>query len=279
MSAIGQALGALYDRVPYKRQFLPILRRLHLPDSVYRHLHFAGKFDVATSTRPFRIIHYGDEIENELFWEGLPGRRERVSMALWIRLSQMARTVCDVGANTGVYSLVAAAINPEARVYGFEPLRYLFERYERNCHLNGFDIHPLHTAISEDTGFGRMRGWTLEKTGQGDGESVPVSRLEALLDVSGVSEVDLVKIDVEGHEPEVLRGMGPLLDKCKPTLLIEVLSDVAGGRLEELLEGLGYLYFDLDDVKAPRSVPHIRKSSHWNYLICQRTVAGALGLQ
>ena len=275
---IRRAMGALYDRLPCKHPLLSILRPFRLPHSIYKHLHFAGECDVATSGKPFRIIHYGDEIENELFWEGLPGRRERVSMALWIRLCQGARTILDIGANTGVYSLVAGAMNPRARIYGFEPLRHLFERYERNCQLNGFDIHPFHTALSNSTGFGMMRGWVLEKGGQGDGEIVPISRLDDLMRFHGIGEIDLAKVDVEGHEPEVLQGMGPFLGKCRPTLLIEVLRDSAGKRLEEILENLGYLYFDLDETSPPQRRPHIRKSSHWNYLICQAAVAEALSL-
>jgi precorrin-6B methylase 2 len=81
---------------------------------------------VATSQRSFRLIHYGEEIENDFFWEGLPGRREKISMGLWMRLVPKAEVILDVGANSGVYSLVAAVMNPAARVYGFEPLTDLF---------------------------------------------------------------------------------------------------------------------------------------------------------
>lgn len=271
-----RAMGALYDRLPYKHPFLAILRPLRLPHSIYKHLHFSGECDVVTSGKPFRIILYGDEIENELFWEGLPGRRERVSMSLWIRLCQSARTILDIGANTGVYSLVAAAVNPSAHIYGFEPLRHLFERYERNCQVNGFDIRPFHTAVSNRTGFGMMRGCVLGGIGQGDGELVPTSRLDVLMRFNGIDGIDLAKVDVEGHEPEVLEGMGQFLEKCRPTLLIEVLSDSAGERLERLLGNLGYLYFDLDEVGAPQRRLHIRKSSHWNYLVCQPATAEAL---
>jgi hypothetical protein len=72
--------------------------------------------------------------------------------------------------------------------------------------------------------------------------------------------------------------MGPFLGKCKPTLLIGVLSDRAGERLEAIVDKLWYLYFDVHDVDHPRWSPHIRASSHWNYLICQPEIAATLSL-
>ena len=278
---VREVLGQLYDWLPLKQPVLSILKSTRLPYSVYKHLHFTGHFAVMTPRGAFRVVHYGDDIENELFWEGLPGRRERVSMSLWMRLCEKAEVSLDVGANTGVYSLVAAAMNPTARVYGFEPVRSLFERYERNCLLNGFDVRAARIALSNTAGTGVMCGWVLQEQTEArvvDGEIVPTNRLDALIEAYGITRIDLVKIDVEGHEPEVLEGMGRFLGELRPTLLVEVLSDVAGGRVEALLEDLGYLYFDVDEVGPPRLVPHIRASSHWNYLICQPATAMELGL-
>jgi FkbM family methyltransferase len=273
--------GRFYDRLPCKQPVLSMLKPLGLPHSIYRHLHFIGEFEVATPRGPFRRFHHGDEIENELFWEGLPGRRERVSMELWMGLCQKAQVILDVGANTGIYSLVAAAMNPGARVYGFEPITPLFERYERNCRLNGFDVRTFRTALSNAAGKGVMRGWVLEKgteTRAFDDEVVPTTRLDAMIESCSIGRVDLAKIDVEGHEPEVLEGMGRFLGEFRPTLLIEVLSDRPAKKVEAFLGDLGYLYFDLDEIGAPRLMRHIRASSHWNYLVCSPATASGLGI-
>jgi FkbM family methyltransferase len=227
------------------------------------------------------MFHFGDEIENELFWEGLPGRRERVSMELWLRLCEKAQVILDVGANTGIYSLVAAAMNPGAQIYGFEPTKSLFGRYERNCRLNGFNVHTFCTALSNSSGVGVMREWMLAKGGGGglrDGEVVRTIRLDAVIGEHSIGRIDLAKIDVEGHEPEVLEGMGCFLGQFRPTLLIEVLSDEAGAKLEEFVGDLGYLYFDLDEMSAPRRVKRIRRSSHWNYLVCTEATGRELSI-
>jgi FkbM family methyltransferase len=276
-----KVLGHVYDRLPCKQPLLSMVRPLGIPHSIYKHLHFSGQFEVATPRGPFQMVHYGDEIENELFWEGLPGRRERVSMGLWMKLCLEPQVIVDIGANTGIYSLVAAAMNPASRIFGFEPLPRLFARYERNCRLNNFDVRACRIALSNGIGIGVMHGWVLETHSREpdvDREFVPISRLDTIIDTHGVRRVDLMKIDVEGHEPQVLEGMGVFLKKFKPTLLVEVLSDAAGARLEELLGDLGYLYFDIDEVGPPRRTPHIRKSCHWNYLVCKDDTAKALGL-
>jgi FkbM family methyltransferase len=275
-----QVLGALYDCLPFKQPMLSGLRPFHLPNWLYKHLHFNGIFEVATSVRPFKIVHYGDEIENELFWEGLPGRRERVSLEIWMKLAQTARVIIDVGANTGVYSLVAAAMNPSADIHGFEPLVDIFARYERNCQLNGFNIRAHRAALSDRAGSGVMRGWVLERVHEACsyGGGVPVHRFDTVFEAMGLHSLDLVKVDVEGHEPQVLEGIGTLLAKFRPTFLVEVLTDGAGRRLESLVDGLGYVYFDLDEVRPPRLSPHIGASSHWNYLVCQPQVAATLGI-
>ncbi len=126
-----------------------------------------------------------------------------------------------------------------------------------------------------------MRGWVLEKEAESlglDDEVVPTKRLDELIEGCGIGCVDLAKIDVEGHEPEVLEGMGQFLAEFKPTLLVEVLSDWAGEKLGALLGNLGYLYFDLDEVNAPRCKRRIRASTRWNYLACSPATMQELGI-
>jgi hypothetical protein len=53
-----QILGFLYDCLPLKQPVLSTLRPFHLPNWLYKHLHFNGIFEVATSVRAFKIVHY-----------------------------------------------------------------------------------------------------------------------------------------------------------------------------------------------------------------------------
>jgi FkbM family methyltransferase len=269
-------LGNVYDHLPLKAQLLPWLRPLRLPERVYRHLHFHGTITVRTAGKPIRMQHVAEEIENELFWEGLPGRRERVSMSLWMRLAPAARCIVDVGANSGIYALVARALNPSAPILAFEPLVDLHARLVGNAALSGFEIDAPRLALSDRSGIAQMAGWTIGGPGPATGE-VPTARLDDLVAARDLPPPDLLKIDVEGHEPAVLRGMGDLLH-ARPTLLLEVLTEPASEELAPLVQDLGYLVFDLDEVQPPRRVPRLCRSSKWNLLLCQSDVAARLEL-
>src|SRR2546430_6630038 len=106
---------SIYSALPLKRQIFEMLRPMGLPLRLYRHLHFKGLIEVRVKgSDAFKIMHYGYAEENELFWGGLEGCWENVSLDIWRRLAASARVICDVGANHGVYSLVAKAVNRDS---------------------------------------------------------------------------------------------------------------------------------------------------------------------
>ena len=98
-----------YDAVPLKKELFTLMKRFWVPsESVYRHLHFKGVFKVQIdSSHSFFIQHHGYQIENEIFWGGLEHGHENLSISLWAKLARQANVIFDIGANTGVYSLIA----------------------------------------------------------------------------------------------------------------------------------------------------------------------------
>ncbi len=97
------------------------------------------------------MFHYGYQLENELFWNNIDGW-EKESLKCWINLAIKSNTIFDIGANTGVYSLLAKAVNPDSQVYAFEPIKRVFEKLEKNIQLNSYNIKTYCIAISEKTG-------------------------------------------------------------------------------------------------------------------------------
>ena len=122
----------------------------------------------------------------------------------------------DIGANQGLYSLLAAR-NPTCRqAYAFEPVAQTYKLLLDNIAANGFQtsITPVHAAVSALTGSATITLRTahsgaasLENTALTQGGAVETIRT---LDISGVDSllrpdgVILVKIDVEGHEAVVI---------------------------------------------------------------------------
>ena len=78
-----QTIKKIYASVPLKRQAFEVLRRFYTPpEALYKHLHFKGDFSTSIDGKSFRMRHYGYEIENNVFWAGLRGGWERVTMSL-----------------------------------------------------------------------------------------------------------------------------------------------------------------------------------------------------
>jgi len=235
--------------------------------------------------------HYGYSLENDLFWTGIDGRREKRSMEVWMKLSQESKVILDIGANTGVFSLVSKAINPEAKVIAFEPVKRVFDKLKANITLNNFDIVSCSYAVSDHTGEATFYDTdsehvytvVLNKDLSHDKRyhevKVPITTIDQVAQEQQFDRIDLIKIDVETHEPEVLNGFS-MIDKFRPTILIEILKDEIGQRVEEALRkhSSAYLYFDINEKNGLTKVDHIRKSSGYNYLLCTEQVAKQLNL-
>lgn len=263
-------LGRLWDVLPFKRPVLEVIRRLGIvPEGIYRHLHFEGVFSVPVGSRTIRIHSHGNVIENELFWSGVFGGWEGWSLRLWAELAAGADVILDVGANSGIYALVAQAVNPDATVFAFEPVERVHRRLVENARLNGGRIRCVRAAASDRTGtitlFEPTGAHPLAASadprvfGEGVGGGwretrVPSVRLDEVLEEAGL-EPELIKIDVEGHELEVLEGLGGVLARARPTVLVEVLTE---DRLSEALDvfgRLGYEAVHIDDEEGSRSLP------------------------
>ena len=150
-------------------------------------------------------------------------------------------TVVDIGANIGYYALQEAQAVYE--VIALEPSPDNFEHLEMNIELNGYlNIEAHQLAIGDITGkmgfeINRACNWNSISKGKGD-ISVQVQTLDKFLNGS---KVDFVRMDVEGYEMNVLRGMAGVLEKYKPRLFIEVHRDKLkefGSSQRELMEYL-----------------------------------------
>jgi hypothetical protein len=97
---------------------------------------------------------------------------------------------------------------------------------------------------------------------------VSVTTLDEYQVLHNLLKIDLIKMDVETHEPAVLEGMLAIVARDLPALIIEVLNDTVANKVNMLLAKFDYKYFLLDDVKGPISVPDIKKRGFKNYLAC-----------
>jgi len=160
----------------------------------------------------------------------------------------------DIGANIGLYTLMFAA-NRNRKVHSFEPgtaaLSFLRRNVARNA-LSNVRIHPL--VLTDHAGTCRFvldhatTATSHVACADEAGADVACTDLDSYLREHSLPEPDLVKIDVEGHDMAVLRGMRGLLMRRRPLVWLEGGSRGEDGRSDSLalLGGLGYVAWDLD---------------------------------
>lgn len=122
----------------------------------------------------------------------------------------------DAGANIGYYSLLAAEkVGLKGLVMAFEPSPYAYERLVRTVTENGLrQVRAEQAGLGEQNGVARLQlpvekgNHTPTMVGIGDTNVIttPVYRLDEYLERRGIAKVDLLKLDVEGYEPNIILG-------------------------------------------------------------------------
>ncbi|MBP7808953.1 MAG: FkbM family methyltransferase [Bacteroidia bacterium] len=267
---------AIYDFIPFKKQIFTALKFFWKPkQSVFKHLHFKDVITVpVTDSKNFKVNHFGLCIENEIFWQGLTNGWEKESLKLWIKLCETSETIIDIGANTGIYSLVAKAVNPSSKVYSFEPHPYFFSLFKKNILLNNYDIHAYRKAISNSNGVVEIDDYSTNN----EIIKAEAMTLDVFIKQSNIKAIDLIKIDTELHEPKVLEGFSTYLKEFRPTLLIEIIREDIAQKVNEYIKGLGYLNYNIDEKGSIRQTDRIEVSDHFNYLLCNAEIAAKIGL-
>jgi FkbM family methyltransferase len=156
------------------------------------------------------------------------------------------QVVYDVGANVGLYSLLAsAAVGPEGHVFAFEPVTENVHYLERHLALNRIsNCSIVRAAVCAQDGTGkfdfsddRSRG-RLSAHGS---ESVPTIRLDSFLAADRERRrPNFVKIDVEGGEAQVLEGAVSLLKENSLIVSVATHSPELDAYGNRLLTSLGY---------------------------------------
>jgi len=179
----------------------------------------------------------------------------------------------DIGANVGFFSLLAARlVGPAGRAVAFEPVHANAVAIRRNASLNSFqNVDVIETAVGDFAGeielvLTRHPGGAsiIQDTPSPDitGRTrVPLVRIDDLHAQGRIPTPNLVKIDVEGAEPAVLRGMEQVSRRFKPGIICElddatveaVEGKVAG--VAEMLRTWGYNVTLLDRAYAADGWP------------------------
>ena len=176
------------------------------------------------------------------------------------RLLRPGMVFCDVGANIGVFTLMAAhQVGPQGRVFSFEPVPENFAVLRRNVEANHHaNIVCIPKAVAQHNGNSRL--FLSRFCGSHSLVSEPIEYRGEFLEVETVrldsvpslDRIDVLKIDVEGAELEVLEGLGHL----RPQVILEYNSERVSRRGLDAsafllqLRALGYSVTNIDCPEA-----------------------------
>ncbi|HYC67395.1 MAG TPA: FkbM family methyltransferase [Brevundimonas sp.] len=155
-------------------------------------------------------------------------RYEREFTDTFLEEARKATVVYDIGANVGIYSLMAAKVNPRAEIIAFEPEPHLTQLVERSARANGFaNIEVKRICLGDADGevqlsLAGVSGHHVAVAGEGKAITTPVARLDSLISRGEIAPPDLIKIDAEGYEFKILSGLGDMLARHQPRIVIEV---------------------------------------------------------
>lgn len=187
------------------------------------------------------------------YWSGI--HEDAVSLAFLCDSLPADGVFCDVGANIGVYlSAIHALKGSKLKSIGFEPIPSTIALLQQTLELNGVSARIEPVALSSREGEllltayarGMNNFWLKGDTGGRPSIAVHTRRLDDWISEHPDLEPDAIKIDVEGHELEVLEGATGFLARKRPALMVECHGaawdelGVPRARFAQLLADAGY---------------------------------------
>lgn len=155
-----------------------------------------------------------------------PGNKHADAALRTIRTWSRQDVVFDVGANDG--RTILRLHNPlnAPQFYAFEPVSSTYETLvRRTAHLD--NVHCVQSALGAESGEARMylseidamNSFSEDWADPVGSEVVPVDTVDGFMDAHGIDFVHFLKVDVEGHDLEVLKGARHALESGRIALV------------------------------------------------------------
>jgi FkbM family methyltransferase len=203
---------------------------------------------------------------------------EEQNLDCWADESIGAKVVFDVGANVGIYSLAALAVQRDLTVHAFEPTPEIAVHLRETATLNRLDhLHVHQVAVFSDSGHASLRrfrgelgtngGMNFITTAADDPgvERVPTVSLDSFCAEHEIARIDLLKIDIQGQEHRALAGAAHLLNTARIGTIFTELNWAQNNREAtcpatesiRILEKAGYRF------SKPVKPLHWKSSGEW----------------
>jgi FkbM family methyltransferase len=204
----------------------------------------------------------------------LLGAFERSTVATLRALVKAGDVVLDIGANIGAHTLgLAKNVGAAGKVYAFEPADFAFQKLLRNLALNP-ELEKRTKAAQAMLGAGGEKppngvyaSWPLEKVDSVhpkhrgrfvSTEGAVVDTLDGFVAREKVSRINLIKMDVDGHELPVLQGCRSVLREQRPVIVMEMSPYVHAeeqNSFAAVIELLKEFRYKIEDARNRKTLP------------------------
>ncbi len=300
MKAIFKKLRSLYVVNLILRNCILLIRPIHpkLFKKLTDHLPLQGTVNVRLlNGRSIRMFSNSDDFMLKEAYFGISD--ESGTDMLVSILAPISKVIIDVGANTGLFSMFCYGYNSRALIHSFEPVKSIGDRFLMNCKLNKAQSVHLHRTILSDECNDKVlyvpnsdisySSSTLKEFHEETAVSqqkVKATTLDSFKKENSIPKLDLIKIDVEWHEYEVLKGALNVLEKDSPILIVEVLfaeteeqkNPALKGKLPRdhhhkiagLLKQYGYYFYEIDALGLTRVDELLPGDHERNYVFSKK---------
>lgn len=212
-------------------------------------------------------LDLSEAIDTSLYYSGV---YELETLKCLQQYIQADMTVFEIGANIGSHSFEIAKLlqTGSGKVYCFEPTDYAFQKLLLNHSLNNFrNMIFEKIALSDQEGsqiltptssldtMAFTASWDIKNGGSKNicTQHILFKTLDGYVQEHNITQVDLLKIDVDGYELKIIKGGSQTITRYAPVIIIELsecMLHYVDDTLEELLATLHYLGYTFQPVYA-----------------------------
>jgi len=208
----------------------------------------------------FKLYNECEAGHQNIFYYDLP-YPEKADLQLFVVLAEKSETILDIGAHTGLFSVLASTVNPKASIYAFEPYYINAERFKKNITINKIqNVQLFEAAMGENEGetslaIPKDRTSTYVSSLSKDfsesmypnlaWENIPVKVMTIDTFANMLSKpIDLIKCDVETFEMAVFKGAKNTIKSHRPTFFFECFLDEERKQFfNQILTDYGYYVY------------------------------------
>ena len=202
----------------------------------------AGVIDCCFGGQNFKLYNECDDhLVDAFYYE--KDYQEDHDLKLFTALARHSQNIIDIGANTGIFSVLSSLANKDSKIYAVEPFGPNFKRLNVNLSLNNCtNVKPLQVAMGENVGtveFTVPESNEITDVSSVNGEfsksmypelkwkkeTVALETLDHIKSSNNIEKIDLIKCDVETYEMSVFRGMDRVMTEDRPVILFECFLD------------------------------------------------------